>query len=244
MIIEGTDGSYGFVPKARQIFAAPVGKNIGDYHKNWNGPSYKEYFTTHVLPNIPDRTYIQLDSASYHVWSDQLPKNLPQMKKAELQEWLSENKIGWKDHMLRSELFTIVKAHLHPAIENAIEKSGKNVKIIWQPKYESRLNEIEKLWAVTKNDVARRYDILTKFADQEKRWHAAFKKVEKSRTILPGIFKKVGLIREEAMKQVAIEDSYADVQAEKVDDVKVDEEEGVSCSEDESMYGGDDEFKL
>ena len=54
----------GWVDNAKLVFQAK--RRTGDYHGQMNWDNFSRWFTTQLLPNIPDRSLIILDNAQYH----------------------------------------------------------------------------------------------------------------------------------------------------------------------------------
>ena len=54
----------GFIPNALDLFVGKTG--CGDYHKEMNGDHYENYIKTQLAPNLPDKTLLVIDRASYH----------------------------------------------------------------------------------------------------------------------------------------------------------------------------------
>ena len=53
----------GFVPNALDLFVGKTGS--GDYHTEMNGLHYEDYIKK-MAPNLPDKTVLVIDKASYH----------------------------------------------------------------------------------------------------------------------------------------------------------------------------------
>ena len=54
----------GWVPGAKVTFKST--RKIGDYHGQMNQELFEKWFREKLLPNIPDRSLIIMDNASYH----------------------------------------------------------------------------------------------------------------------------------------------------------------------------------
>ena len=79
------------------------------------------------------------------------------MRKAQFQLWLTENKIPFKPHALRSELWTLCKKYRTDKTSKVIDNIANKYEheVIRLPPYHCDLNAIELIWADEKNYVAR-----------------------------------------------------------------------------------------
>ena len=56
-------------------------------------------FFHQLLPNLPDKSCIVMDRATYHMVPDE--RLIPsQMKKSDIQKWLTEHDIHWEEYWL------------------------------------------------------------------------------------------------------------------------------------------------
>lgn len=66
-IIGHAGGSDGFVPNGALMFASKQKPQPGDdYHGDMNAGIFNTWFTTKILPNIPENAVIIMDNAPYH----------------------------------------------------------------------------------------------------------------------------------------------------------------------------------
>ena len=144
----------GWVKGAELVFQAK--KVSGDYHGQMNYDNFSKWFTTQLLPHIPNKSLIIMDNARYHniLADDTFPT--PRSRKRELQEWLRLNRPDLKLHnnktMLKPELYEECKKIAPPPdfkLDNIAKKNGH--KILRTPQYHCELQPIENCWGVVKN---------------------------------------------------------------------------------------------
>lgn len=161
----------GLLDGAFLIFAAKHGK--GDYHQQFDAPRFLRWFSDQLLPTLPARSLIILDRCPFHaVARDAL--NPDQMRKAELQDWLTARSIAWEAHWLCTRLREEVDCHRDktPRIQGIAEEHGHQV--LFLPVHHPELNPIEFVWAVAKNQCAKEYSNATSFQDQRTHLEEAF----------------------------------------------------------------------
>ncbi|KAF4530438.1 hypothetical protein B566_EDAN018571 [Ephemera danica] len=133
-----------------------------------NGEHYIDWFST-VLRHIAEHSVIVIDQAPYHTMQDPLTRN-PNMswKKDEIIDWLVKNHVeppvqdcGVQDEyseLTKTELIELGHHKFKPfkyLLDTIIERSGKDVKLLWLPVAHCELNAIELIWAWVKGSVAR-----------------------------------------------------------------------------------------
>lgn len=75
-----------------------------------NSTHFEKWMEDQVFPNIPSNSIIIMDNASYHsVKSERNPTT--NSKKAEMEEWLSNNNIPHASNLKKMELYELVKLH-------------------------------------------------------------------------------------------------------------------------------------
>jgi hypothetical protein len=75
----------GFFPNAKLVFLCK--KNTADAHEEMDGEMYEKYFSEQLLPNLPPKSVIVVDNASYHSRKkEQLPTK--SWRKDKIKEWL------------------------------------------------------------------------------------------------------------------------------------------------------------
>lgn len=201
----------GWVGGTGLIFQAK--KRSGDYHGSMNEENFTKWFTTQLLPNIPDNTVIIMDNASYHnvLQEDGVPPLTS--KKVVLQKWLRDNNIRFSEEMLRPQLVDLINKNRPPKIfklDNMLRSDSKyksrNIEILRTPQYHPELQPIEKCWGVIKQYMAQHCDFSLK--GLEKNLKKAWTKV--SSKTMKGIMKKVYYWENYHFEQDSLLDSVDD----------------------------------
>ncbi|XP_063404616.1 uncharacterized protein LOC134688078 [Mytilus trossulus] len=152
LIIVHGGGMLGFVPNALLIYKAK--SCTGDYHQEMNGENFKKWFTEKLLSNLPEKSVIIMDNASYHsVQFDKCPTT--NTKKADIQAYLRLHEIQFDNKLLRPQLLALAKANNQTpkyVIDNIAREKGHE--ILRLPPYHPDLNPIELIWNQVKQSVA------------------------------------------------------------------------------------------
>jgi len=151
----------GWVPNAKLVFKAS--RKTGDYHSSMNCEVFKEWFEEYLLKNIPAKSLIIMDNASYHnvLTEEAFPKKSHSVKR--LRDWLSHNGIPWSRDMLKAELYELCyRFSPKPEflVDNIANDHGHS--ILRTPPYHPELQPIETCWAIVKNHVAQHNDCTMK----------------------------------------------------------------------------------
>lgn len=123
-----------------------------------NSENFIKWVENQLLPNLPPRSVLVVDNASYH--NVPVKKNVTSgSKKQEILEWLEEKGIPFNPTLLKPELYKLVKDNLFRfpvmyKLDALLEQHGHSV--LRLPPYHPELNPIEKIWALVKNWVASR----------------------------------------------------------------------------------------
>lgn len=190
LIILNAVTEEGWVPGAELVFKANT--NSGDYHGSMDEENFRKWFTTQLLPNIPDDSVIIMDNASYHnSYSDDGVPSL-NSKKVVLQKWLDDNDISYDSESLRPQLIELINTHRperHYSLDEILrlDYEDRNIKILRTPQYHPELQPIEKCWAVIKQYMAQHCDFTNKGLREN--LNSAWGKVTKA--TMSGILKKV-----------------------------------------------------
>jgi hypothetical protein len=181
-------------------------KGAADYHKEMNAQHYEEWFKK-VLEAIPDKSAIVIDQAPYHTMIVEETKP-PSMawSKPKLVEWAYSRSVPMPDyapypeHLTKEELVQLSKPFAVPkrkVLDDAVQKCGKQIKLIWVPVAHCELNAIELIWANVKGFVAK-HNTTFKIKDVEELCRQSL------RQITPNVWKN-------ATRHVKkIEDDYAE----------------------------------
>lgn len=152
LIIVHAGGNQGFVPEAKLSF---VSKKTGDYHDEMNGKHFQEWLENKVFPNVPPKSTIIMDNASYHsVRCEKVPTS--NNKKGEMQEWLKCQNVPFCDKLMKTELYELIKIHKPLSPKYYIDELAKTYghEILRLPPYHCDLNPTELIWSQIKNYVA------------------------------------------------------------------------------------------
>jgi len=134
-----------------------------------NETNFLKWFSTQLLPNIPDNTVIIMDNAPYHnmFLEDGVP--LLSSKKVVLQQWLHSNNIFFDNDFIRPQLIDLVNQNRPPKvfkIDHILEMDSlykdRNIEILRTPQYHPELQPIEKCWGVMKQYMAQHCDFTLK----------------------------------------------------------------------------------
>lgn len=122
-----------------------------------NATNFLTWATKQLVPNLPPRSVLVLDNASYHnvkVQNDPTSAT----RKAEMVEWLMTRNIYFESGLTKPELYEIIKKNKTEAPQFKLDKllaSGGH-SALRLPPYHPEFNPIEKIWAIVKNWVAAR----------------------------------------------------------------------------------------
>ena len=149
-------------------------KSRGDYHQQFDHQIFQKWFQEQLLPNLPPKCLIVMDRCPFHrVGKDSItPK---QMRKAELQEWLTQKGFAWEEKWLRPRLVEEVERRRDKKtmVEIFVENEGH--KILFLPVHHPELNPIELVWNRAKNHCAHLFSNTTSFQDQRTHLEQAFR---------------------------------------------------------------------
>jgi len=150
-------------------------KAKGDYHNQFNHQVFQKWFQEQLLPNIPKRCLIVMDRCSFHMVGKEsvIPK---QMKKTELQEWLTINGFNWEEKWLKPRLIEEVENRRNKKTMVEIFAENAGHRILFLPVHHPELNPIELVWNTTKEYCARLFSNETGFQDQRTHLEEAFRK--------------------------------------------------------------------
>ena len=164
----------GLVAGTWQIFEAK--RRTGDYHQLFNASRFQQWWQEQLLPHLPPRCVIVMDRVPFHLVpaAQIIPQNL---RKAELQQWLTTQQIAWQADWLKPKLLEVVMAHLDktPIVENTALAQGHRVLVL--PVHHPELNPIEWVWAIIKNECGRLLRQGVKFSEVRKHLEHALEKI-------------------------------------------------------------------
>ena len=168
--------SHGLLDNCLLVFEGK--KNTGDYHGSFKFKVFYEWFQKQLIPNLPKRSCIVMDRATYHLVAEE--RIVPTlMRKSEIQNWLTENNIIWEDHWLKRKLIDTLEQNIDrtPLVQKEANKNGHQVLIL--PVHHPELNPIELIWALVKNKCAKKLRNGMSFKDVLANLKEEFKKITK-----------------------------------------------------------------
>lgn len=130
-------------------------KSTGDYHGSFNFEVFHKWFHNQLIPNLPEKSCIVMDRATYHM----VPEErliLGEMRKVEIQQWLTKHHIIWEEHWLKPKLLDTLAKSIDrtPVVQKDARQKGHQLLIL--PVHHPELNPIELVWAVVKNQCAKK----------------------------------------------------------------------------------------
>lgn len=152
-IIVHAGSSSGFIKDASLIYKAS--STTGDYHSNMNFNNYSKWLNEKLLPNLPDKSVIVMDNASYHnTRSSSIPTS--NSRKSDMQKWLTEHGIPFNALSRNVELYDLIIRNKQRFISYRIDEiiKSKGFEILRLPPYHPELNAIENIWGILKNKIA------------------------------------------------------------------------------------------
>ena len=198
LIIMNAITKDGWVPGAKVVFKST--RKTGDYHGQMNWDLFKKWFTNELLPNVPNRSMIIMDNASYHNVLAEHSVPTPTCSKEKIHSWLEANKIPCKDDCLKVELVEVLRKIVpEPTYALDVIARDQGHEVIRTPPYHPELQPIEICWGVLKNEVARNCDFT--MDDLLLQLENAFDKV--TATTCQKIIKKVRSVEDDFRKNDA-----------------------------------------
>jgi transposase len=158
---------------AETFLAFEAKHSKGDYHAQFDWDIFQHWFTVQLLRNVPPRSLIILDRCPFHtVGRDAGAPS--QMKKGELQQWLTERGLAWEEQWLRARLMQEVDRYRDkkPMVEILAEEQGH--KLLFLPVHHPELNPIELVWATVKHYCGTIFSNSTSFKEQRQHLEESF----------------------------------------------------------------------
>ncbi|KAJ3654370.1 hypothetical protein Zmor_013562 [Zophobas morio] len=153
LIIVHAGYESGFIENGLLIFKSE--SKSGDYHNDMNSANFEKWIRNQLLPNLPPRSVLVLDNASYHnVRNTKDP--ISASRKADMIAFLRQNKIPHNPQETKPELYNLVKLYKTKSPDYRFDKLLKEHghDILRLPPYSPEFNPIENIWGVVKNWVA------------------------------------------------------------------------------------------
>ena len=145
----------GFVKDALLMFRSRNG-NKGDYHDSMDSGRFKEWFETQLMhTNIPPRSLIIMDNASYH---SKIVNKLPNKsdRKMKITQWLEENGISHDPRTSKADLMHLIQAESHRQlyeIDELAKQNGQKVLYSVSPPTIITSTQLELIWAKVKAEI-------------------------------------------------------------------------------------------
>jgi transposase len=148
-------------------------KSKGDYHQQFDHRVFQKWFQEQLLRRLPKHCLIILDRCPYHMVGKEaiIPK---QMRKPELQEWLTHHGFDWEENWLKPRLIEEVEAKRDKKTMVEIFAENQGHRVLFLPVHHPELNPIELVWNTVKGECARLFSNQTSFQDQRTRLEEAF----------------------------------------------------------------------
>ncbi len=157
LIIMNAITKDGWVSGAKVTFKST--RKTGDYHVQMNQEMFTKWFREKLLPNIPARSLIIMDNASYHNVLSPVSAPTPSCKKEKIRSWLERNHFPIKNDCLKAELVEILtKVGPQPTYVLDEIASEQGHEVLRTPPYHPELQPIETCWGIVKNEIARNCD--------------------------------------------------------------------------------------
>jgi len=160
VVVNHIGNEDGFLEGAEDIFLSK--KDTSDYHNCMNGEHFENWLCE-VVRLVPEKSVIVLDQAPYH--RRKVPETMnprSYWNKPQISEWMKRNNIPNPPlvqdpmQMTKASMLKLCKQYHHEEkyiIDQIIEESGKDVKLLFRPVAHCELNPIELIWAYVKGKV-------------------------------------------------------------------------------------------
>ncbi|KAJ8936083.1 hypothetical protein NQ314_012492 [Rhamnusium bicolor] len=82
----------------------------GDYHDDMNHANFSKWVETQLIPNLPERSVLVVDNASYHnVKAEKSPTS--GSRKDEIINWLTQHNVKHNPKVTKPELYKLIMDH-------------------------------------------------------------------------------------------------------------------------------------
>lgn len=155
LIVVHAGWKEGFISNALLTYKS--NQSTGDYHHDMNFDNYYKWLKEKLIPNLPPRSVLVIDNASYHnVQCELAPTS--STRKQEMMDWLQRKGIPFRTEMLKAELYELIKLHKSSYKRYKVDEllSSYGHSVLRLPPYHPDLNAIENIWAQLKDYVAQK----------------------------------------------------------------------------------------
>jgi transposase len=156
VIILHAGGSNGWATNGLLVSAKNIKHCAADYHCDMDSALFETWFKNQLLPNIPPRSVIVMDNASYH--SKPINKKpTSTTRKQDILDYMQSNKIPVpQGKNTKLALLNIIK-ELNISAEYRVDNLAKanNHDVLRLPPYYCVLNPIELVWSTLKKAIRR-----------------------------------------------------------------------------------------
>jgi hypothetical protein len=88
----------------------PTRRSRPCYHDDMNWGNFEKWLKTQLIPNLPPKSVLVVDNASYHN-TKELRDPTMGTKKGDMIKWLQDRNIPVEERLLKPEVYNIVKRH-------------------------------------------------------------------------------------------------------------------------------------
>ncbi|XP_063386731.1 uncharacterized protein LOC134672715 [Cydia fagiglandana] len=144
--------SDGFIENACLLYQSLT--LSGDDYSKKNFDFYQKWLDEKLLPNLPDRSVVVLDSTSFdNIFVETLPTM--HASKSEMEEWLSSKNISFEANLRQIELYDIIRQNKRAfttyKIDNYIKSKG--FEVLRLPPHHPELHAILNIWDTVKSNI-------------------------------------------------------------------------------------------
>lgn len=148
LIIVHACGENGFIPNALLIFKS--GSQTPD-NDEMNQEDFSKWLQEKLIPNLPPKSVVVIDNASYRNVKTVKCPNLG-WKKTDMINWLKERSIKFPINATKPELYDLIKyyepSNTTKKIDELLTLHGHDV--LKLPPYHPELNPMKKVWVLVK----------------------------------------------------------------------------------------------
>lgn len=153
IIILHAGSESGWVPGALLLSAKNIKTASADYHEDMSAKLFEDWFVDQLIPNLPPKSVIVMDNASYH---SRQPTKIPNTgsRKEEIMNFLRLNYVPLPEKIKKKELLNILK-EIPVQKKFFIDETAKtyNHDVLRLPPYYCVLNPIELVWSQLKRKI-------------------------------------------------------------------------------------------